>query len=266
VSSPQIPPVESSPAPAIVPTSPYAEDPAWNGWDVVRIALLSLFSIFSSMLVVSYVARALFYPSIAWAEVVKRPELIVCAQLVAYLLLLIFMYLAVRGRTKIGFWKAIRWNWPQNWLGYFVLGILLSLALQALASLLPLPKHLPIDRFFQTTREAYLLAIFGVTFAPLLEELFFRGFLYPVLARRIGVISAILLTALLFGLLHADQLGRSWAPVLVIFLVGIALTVTRAVSQSVAAGVVMHIAYNATISVLIFLATDHFRHLEKLQR
>jgi membrane protease YdiL (CAAX protease family) len=147
-----------------------------------------------------------------------------------------------------------------------VIGVVLSLGLQAFASLLPMPKNLPIDRFFQTTREAYLLAIFGMTFAPLLEELFFRGFLYPVLARRLGVATAVVLTALSFGLIHAPQLGRAWGPVLVIFLVGIALTVTRAVTKSVATSLLMHAAYNGTISVLIFFATDHFRHLEKLKQ
>jgi membrane protease YdiL (CAAX protease family) len=56
----------------------------------------------------------------------------------------------------------------------------------------------------------------------------------------------------------------SWGPVLVIFLVGIILTMVRAFKNSVAASLIVHIAYNGTISALMFYATDGFRHLEKL--
>ena len=85
-----------------------------------------------------------------------------------------------------------------------------------------------------------------------------------MLVRRLGVVLAIVLTAAGFGLIHAPQLGRAWAPVLVVFLVGLVLTITRALTKSVAAGLLIHIAYNGTISALIFVASDGFRHLEKL--
>jgi hypothetical protein len=142
----------------------------------------------------------------------------------------------------------------------------MSVALQLLASRLPIPKNLPIDTFFRTSGEAWALTIFGVTLAPLLEELYFRGFLYPVLARSIGMLPAILITAFAFALLHGSQLMFSWGPVLVIFLVGMVLTVVRAKTNSVAAGLLIHVAYNGTISSLMFFATDGFRHLERLNQ
>ena len=51
-----------------------------------------------------------------------------------------------------------------------------------------------------------------------------------------------------------------------IFLVGIVLTTVRAKTNSVAAGVLIHMAYNGTITVAMFAATDGFRHLEKLNQ
>jgi len=134
-----------------------------------------------------------------------------------------------------------------------------------LGQFLPIPKHLPIDRFFQTAREAGMMSVIAVTLAPLMEELFFRGFLYPVLARRLGKVAAILLTSAMFGLLHGAQLGYSWA-VLIIFLVGIALTTVRAVTKSVASSFLVHVGYNATLSALLFAATSGFRHLERLNQ
>src|SRR5437868_15145331 len=73
-------------------------------------------------------------------------------------------------------------------------GVVLAFGLQAVAHFLPMPKELPIDRFFQTPAEAWILSLFGATFAPLIEELFFRGFLYPVLARRLGLFLGVVLT------------------------------------------------------------------------
>jgi membrane protease YdiL (CAAX protease family) len=54
--------------------------------------------------------------------------------------------------------------------------------------------------------------------------------------------------------------------VLVIFIVGLALTIARALSKSVAASLIMHMAYNGTLSVLLFVATGGFRHLERLNQ
>jgi hypothetical protein len=61
-------------------------------------------------------------------------------------------------------------------------------------------------------------------------------------------------------------LNFSWGPVLVIFLVGVALTTVRALRKSVAATVLMHMAYNGTIFIAEYIATDGFRHMEKLNQ
>jgi len=241
------------------------ENPVWTGWEVLSLACATVIAIFLFVIVVTLAAQRIFHPRVPWMEVAKFPGLIVLSQLLAYILVLVLMYLTVKSHGQ-DFWQAIRWNWPRTWSGYVLGGFVLALGLQAFAHLLPVPKHLPIDQFFQTTREAYLLSVFGVTLAPLLEELFFRGFLYPVLARRLGVIVGVFLTALTFALIHGAQLLFSWGPVLVIFLVGLALTIVRALTKSLAASLLVHVAYNATISLVMFVYTGGFRHLERLQQ
>jgi CAAX protease family protein len=246
---------------------PPIEDPAWTGWEVLGLGLVTVFlAMFLFPLIVTLAAHQLIYRQVPFTEIVRYPGLIVFSQLLSYLVILGFMYSIVKRDRAMSFWKAIRWNWPRNPGVYVLLGIILSFALQAFADLLPIPKNLPIEQFFRTTREAYLLSIFGVTFAPLLEELFFRGFLYPVLARRLGMAAAVLLTALGFAAIHGAQLMYSWGPVLIIFMVGLVLTTVRARTKSVAAGLLIHIAYNGTISILMYAATDSFRHLEKLNQ
>lgn len=249
---------------APLPTAAPAENPPWSGWDVLQIAVLTVVTIVVFLMLIAFSAQRLFFPKLAFSEVVKYPLVSVLAQLFAYLLVLGFMASVVMRVPGSKFWHEVRWNWPRSWSPYLLGGVVMSVGLQGLAHLLPMPKDLPIDRFFQTTQEAWALSLFGMTLAPLMEELFFRGFLYPVLVRRLGVGMAVILTAVGFGLIHAPQLGRAWGPVLVIFLVGLTLTITRAVTKSVAPGFLMHVAYNSTISILIFIGTGGFRHLDKL--
>lgn len=242
------------------------ENPVWSGWDVLRILVVTFFLIVGLAVVITYAGQKIFYPRLSLVDVAKFPLIIVQAEALAYVLALAFMVSVVKSYGVASFWQAIRWRWPRNWGLYVVLGVVLSVGLQLFAHLLPIPKNLPIDQFFQTPREAWVLSIFGVTLAPLMEEMFFRGFLYPVLTRRLGAVAAVLLTSFFFALIHAQQLGKQWAPVLIIFLVGLALTITRAVTKSVSASVLLHMAYNGTLNVLLFLATDGFRHLDKLNQ
>jgi membrane protease YdiL (CAAX protease family) len=255
---------EPPPGPTPVPPR-HGEDPPWSGWDVLGIALLTILAIVVFLFATTLAAQQLLFPRQPAMEVAKIPLVTVAAQGLAYIAVLIFMIALVK-RLGRSFGQALRWNWPRNSLVYLLGGVVLAFGLQGLAHFLPMPKELPIDRFFQTTSEAWVLSVFGVTLAPLLEELFFRGFLYPVLVRRLGVFAAVLLTSAGFGLIHAPQLCRAWAPVLVVFLVGLALTITRALTKSVASSLLIHIAYNGTISALIFAASDGFRHLDKLNQ
>jgi len=245
---------------------PPIEDPVWNGWDVFWIAMVTLFSIVFCVFGTTFVAQRIFYPKLGIMDVAKFPLVTVAAQLMAYLVVLVFMISVVEGRAGQRFWRAIQWNWPRSPWMFVAGGVVLSIGLQAIAHFLPMPKELPIDRFFQTAAEAWALSIFGVTMAPLMEELFFRGFLYPVLRRRLGLPFAVILTSAGFGLIHAPQLGRAWGPVLVVFLVGVGLTLTRAKTKSVASSMLVHIAYNGTLSVLLYIGSDGFRHLERLNQ
>ena len=233
---------------------------------MLALFLITVLTIAFSLFAVSFAAHRYLYPHVPWVEVVQRPDLIVLSQLVAYVIVLGVMYELAGDTSRAQVARSIRWNWPLNWGFFLVCGVALSLALQLFARVLPMPKKLPIDAFFQTPRQAWLLSLFGITFAPLLEELFFRGFLYPVLARWLRVPAAVLLTALLFALVHGSQLMYSWGPVLIIFLVGLTLTAVRAYKKSVASTLLMHIGYNATISAALFFATDGFRHLERLNQ
>lgn len=242
-------------------------DPAWSAVDVLRLTILAVMALFVGIFAALIFTHFWIDPRSPLAVLARIPMVAVTGQALAYLLMLGYMYILVtRERGRPDFLAALHWNWPHNPVLFLFGGVVLSLALQGLARLLPMPTNLPMDAFFRTPAEAWTLTIFGITLAPLMEELFFRGFLYPVLARGIGVTVAIFITAFAFALLHGSQLLYSWGPVLVIFLVGTVLTMVRAHKNSVAAGLLVHVAYNGTISAVMFAATDGFRHLEKLNQ
>jgi hypothetical protein len=256
---------EFTPAPPPVPVKPKSEeDPPWTGWDVLIIIGVTIGASFVFGFLVVGTAWVLGHGSASWINLARKPELLLAAQLLAYAVVFAFMYSLVAAKAG-QFWGAVRWNWPATWPAFLFGGALLYLGLAGIGQLLPIPRHLPIDRFFSNSREAMIMSIFAVTFAPLMEELFFRGFLYPVLARRLGVIGSIILTSAAFGILHGAQLKYSWA-VLIIFLVGVALTTVRAITKSVAASFLMHVGYNGTLSLLMYVVTGGFRHLEKLNQ
>jgi membrane protease YdiL (CAAX protease family) len=144
-----------------------------------------------------------------------------------------------------------------------VIGFVTLLGLQALERLLPLPKKSPFDQFFDRPLDAYAFAFLAIAFAPFMEELFFRGFLYPVLARRIGIAFSVLITAAIFAVIHAPEY-KAWGPVLIIFLVGVVLTVVRATMKSVGASFLVHSVYNGIPIVAAIIASHGFKHLEKL--
>jgi len=196
-------------------------------------------------------------------EVAQKPSLTLLSELLTYVAVALYMILLVEGKYRARFWQAIRWNWP-GMAGVSLVGIgVLMLGLDLLGRFLPMPKSTPFDQFFAHRSDAYLTAVFAVTLGPLMEELFFRGFLYPIIARRMGIFWGIILTALPFGLIHFVQYGNSWGAVLIIFLVGVVLTAVRAKTNSVASSFLAHVGYNGTLMVLAIWATDGFRHMEK---
>jgi len=251
----------NSVAPSLVPAP--VENPVWNGWDVLQIAGLTVLSVFVLQVVILFGARQFAYPHSPLREVAQKPVLAILAQLLAYIVVALFMVLLIEGKYHVRFLQAIRWNWPRN-KSFILLGLgVLTVSLDLLSHFLPMPKSTPFEQFFARPVDAYLVSIFAVTLGPLMEELFFRGFLYPVLARRMGMAWAIIFTALPFGLIHSVQYGNAWSAVLVIFLVGVVLTSVRAVTKSVAASFLVHVGYNGTLMMLAAVATHGFRHMEK---
>jgi membrane protease YdiL (CAAX protease family) len=84
--------------------------------------------------------------------------------------------------------------------------------------------------------------------APIAEELFFRGMLYPLLRQRWGPGWGIVLNAAIFALIH-------FIPVLLpgLFVIGLVLSWVRERSDSVIPGILLHAAQNGLVVVGLYL-------------
>jgi membrane protease YdiL (CAAX protease family) len=240
--------------------------PAWSWWDVLAVLGFTIFTVFLFSIVALAIARTIpEYKRIPVADLATDARIVVGAQATAYPVVLVLIFVVVRTRAGQRFRDAIHWHWPGVFAyGYVVGGVILALVIEGLSTFLPIPKSLPMDNYFHNASSAYLLAAFGITLAPLLEEVFFRGMLYPLMRRAFGLAIAVLLTAVAFAAIHGAQLGYAWSPILSIFVVGIVLTVVRARTNSVASSFLVHCGYNFTLFTALWIASDHFRHLEKV--
>ena len=167
--------------------------------------------------------------------------------------------------------------------------IVLSLGVQALQSLIAPSKSAPIEDFFTTQSDVWLMTFFGTLLAPLTEEIFFRGFLLPAIAIAFDWITlkrepaayqtwastdtvstqALVFSGLVgsacFAVIHAAQIGYAWRSVAVLMVVSWVLTVVRVRLKSVAASTLLHATYNFTIFAVLFIQTGGYRHLDKIK-
>ncbi|HVM15374.1 MAG TPA: CPBP family intramembrane glutamic endopeptidase [Egibacteraceae bacterium] len=84
------------------------------------------------------------------------------------------------------------------------LGVALALLLQLLGLDIPVVQ----EELRQAARDPQLAPVFvvsAVLIAPIFEELFFRGMVFPAIAKRLGVWAGIVLSAFVFGFVHLNQ-------------------------------------------------------------
>jgi uncharacterized protein len=123
-------------------------------------------------------------------------------------------------------------------------GAVLAVVVSFVGGYLNSKATLPIEELLKARVSALLFGVIGVLVAPVVEETIFRGFLYPVIARQLGVAAGIAITGTLFGLMHAAQLWGAWGQIALLTFVGIVFTWVRARTGTVAASYFVHLGYN----------------------
>jgi membrane protease YdiL (CAAX protease family) len=192
-----------------------------------------------------------------------NPELgfpLLVAQFIGYgIVFVVLKVLFSRHGKPLG--ESLGWiRQPFRPLHLMALGFTLAVAMVLLGGVLQTPDiQTPFEKLLDDPLSRVMIAIFGVSIAPVVEELLFRGFLQPVLVNSVGVLPGILITSALFGGMHLIQNANIWQSGLLITVVGFVLGVVRHVSGSTKASAIVHISYNS-IPFLALLAAGNQQH------
>jgi len=229
--------------------------PFWGYTDL--LLMIGLVSVSVLFIMTATSAWVYFHPSLKN----DLTPLALPVQFVAYF----FVYLCFCAVFKLkydrGVFESLGWRKTgSSLLAAGMGGVLLAFAISTVAVLIHTPKvDTAFEELVKTPLSMALLALTAIVVAPLFEEMVFRGFLQPLLSRTLGVALGVLVTALLFGGLHSSEYKGAWQYVAAITLVGIALGVLRAKTNSIIPGTIMHGCFNA-VSIMGLLATKYLAH------
>lgn len=245
----------SDPRSAIPILKPF---PVWSGWDVLAMALFFCLATF----IVALIAQGIWYllsVSLDNFYTLNNPSYHGIAHILVANLLngltLLFIYWTITFKYKAPFWTSIKWRNQSSTRtqSYLFMGGLLAITMGVLSSFIPESQELPIGKLLSDAKTAILLGIMAVFVAPFVEEVIFRGFIYPVIEHRWGQTMGVTLTALMFASLHITQLWGSWIAVGGILFVGIVLSLVRAMTDSLFPSFLLHLSYNTTLCLLSLL-------------
>jgi membrane protease YdiL (CAAX protease family) len=259
-------------------------------WSWIHL-LVFLFAVVVSALVVPLiivagVAAYTHQSNLQLQQLLEKPAFLVVSQVLVFGTVLFFLYMTLAVLRDAPFWRTLGWRkLPSGaqagryrpWM-FFATGSGLAIFVAAAGSRVKDSENAPIEQLFKNPHAALLLMAMAVLVAPLVEETVFRGYLYPLFAAklsklagifgfptfnavRFGTASGILITGVLFGLMHGSQLGWNWGLVSLLTLVGIIFTFARASTGTVLASFLMHLGYNSMIAVTSILVTKGFTQM-----
>jgi hypothetical protein len=232
-------------------TTPAPEGDAFWGFEDLGLFLGALLPAFLVGMILVRAGR-LAAPRTFASEAVQA----LVFQAAIYLVLAGALYLLLAVRYGRPMWRSLGWTFHFRgaWL-YLAVAPVLAISVSALAALLH-ARDVPTPVESLITSRASLVAVllFAALVGPVFEELVFRGFIYPLLARALGAWPGIVLTAAAFGVLHGPEYLWSWQHVLAVGIAGVVFGIARYRTGSTAAAALMHIGYNATYVVGYLIA------------
>ncbi len=122
---------------------------------------------------------------------------------------------------------------------------------------------------FNSSLDFYQILLFGLLMVNVgfIEEVIFRGFLYKAIKEKSGFLRAILITGTTFGLGHIVNLMRGMTvenqveQIVLAIVIGILLSLIVEITQSLIPGIIFHILFNFSSTIMIFEAKNEFNLL-----
>jgi hypothetical protein len=297
-------PMDEPPALVLPPYSPegyfatYAEQlpppPRFpNVVDVGLMLLVLLVAWFISGMLMIGAVRIHLFGVFTLKQAAKDVRYNLGGQAILYFIALAGWSLLFRGLWHRPFLRVMEWRVSAavhaRW--RIVAALFMCLGLALIDSIfLPGPAHAPIEDAFKQPGAVWLLFGFGITLAPFVEEMIFRGFLLSALCtawdwmmERIqnrlppepeedgktrwslpAMIAGSLLTSVPFALIHAPQTAWSFGPFILLVCVSLAFCWIRLSTRSLAASTAVHACYNFALFMFMYIGTGGFKHMDKM--
>jgi hypothetical protein len=124
--------------------------------------------------------------------------------------------------------------------GLMIFSFLFNLVLGSFLALFDLRMQVDLVAVFAELSSPWWLLVAGIVVAPVVEEIFFRGFVFAGLAKQYGWRPGAVGSSILFALIHFQPLA-----ILPIFVLGLIFAYLYYRSRSIWPAVLMHVATNA---------------------
>jgi membrane protease YdiL (CAAX protease family) len=179
-------------------------------------------------------------------HITSTPGRTLLFQCLLYVILLGALFALISMRYRRPFWRSLGWRMPERGLIECIMGgPILAIGTSILGAALKAPTVKdPIRGLISGRGSLVVVLFFLIVLGPIFEELVFRGFLFPLLAKSLGAAGGIILTALPFALLHGAQNQWAWQQITMIGLAGVAFGYARYWTGSTAASTVLHCGFN----------------------
>lgn len=240
------------PAPPVLPAPRPQRVPFWGYLD---LALVIGLMIAAMAIILLGVGVAVF----VWPGLRDNPvPLLLPTNLAMYFFLLLVLKFVFSSRYGQPMLPSLGWRMtnPRVLLYAALGGVALPFLVSGVSYLLRTPKTSTQMDEMMKSMPIVQLAIMAAVLAPFFEELFFRGFLQPLLTRTFGLVFGVLITSALFGGLHAAEYSFVWQYIVAIGLVGVALGFVRAYTNSIVPTTIMHGCFNG-LQVIALAMSKH---------
>jgi membrane protease YdiL (CAAX protease family) len=242
---------------------------SWPHFFVFIFFALSSFFLVQTVLILYFAPHRTLPPKELERYLLNKPQFLFGTNLLWYAAIFLFLYVTLGVLRGVPFWRSLGWKKLKSNLSagkanpwaYFFAGCGLAIFVFIASSQVQTNDKMPIEEVLKNRSSAMLLMAMAVFVAPLVEETVFRGYLYPLFAKSFGIVPGILLTGVLFGLMHGSQLGWTWGIVGLLILVGIIFTFARAHTGTVLASFLLHLGYNSMIAVATIIGTHGFTQI-----
>lgn len=228
--------------------------PKWNIWDICKVVILFLF--FGYIIIISEALWSRIVPSLKSDNIrmilnTSILDILAVFFIINFTVLQYKEKLEALGISVKNFFKNVFYGI----ISYIALIPLLVVILGVTALIINITKYVPerqpvVELFLKEKDFAFLAysSIFAAIIGPIMEELFFRGFVYSVFKKYIGVFWSMLLTAAIFATLHTHIVG--FFPILAL---GILLAYLYEKTGTLVSSITVHIIHNLSMVFMVFL-------------